>query len=74
MRTKLFESKKLQTLHLPESVALPVTVKEVDIIVVGRSRLITTAGEAWDEWFDATGASDPIPQREQPQHQKREEL
>ncbi|WP_458693826.1 AbrB/MazE/SpoVT family DNA-binding domain-containing protein, partial [Shigella sonnei] len=27
-------------------------VKRVEVIAVGRTRIITPAGETWDEWFD----------------------
>ncbi len=27
-------------------------VKKVEIIAIGRTRIITPAGESWDSWFD----------------------
>ena len=47
-RVKIFRSNKVQTVQLPGGVSFPDTVTEVDIIRLGRSRLITPAGEAWD--------------------------
>jgi antitoxin VapB len=58
---------------LPKAVALPDDVKRVDVIALGRTRIITPAGEAWDSWFDGEGATaDFMADREQPDHQERE--
>ena len=60
---------------MPKAVAFPDTVKRVDIVVVGRSRLLTPAGEAWDTWFDGPGSSeDFMVQRDQPADQERDPL
>ena len=54
-------------------VALPESVKRVDIIPVGRGRLIMPAGEGWDSWFDEEGVTDDfMASREQPADQERE--
>ena len=34
--------------HAPKSSALPDDVKRVDVIAVGRARIIPPAGESWD--------------------------
>lgn len=57
-RVKVFKHNKSQAVRLPKPVSLPDTVKEVDIIRLGRSRLITPAGEAWDSWFEGEGVTD----------------
>ena len=54
-RVKVFKNNKSQAVRLPKPVSLPDTVKEVDIIRLGRSRLIAPAGEAWDSWFEGAG-------------------
>lgn len=60
---------------MPKAVAFPDTVKRVDIVVVGRSRLLTPAGEAWDTWFDDPGGSDDfMAERDQPADQERDPL
>ena len=60
-------------LCLPKDVALPESVKRVDIIPVGRGRLIVPAGEGWDSWFDEEGVTDDfMSSREQPADQERE--
>ena len=73
--TTLFKSNRSQAVRLPKAVELPECVTRVDIIAVGRTRLITPAGEAWDSWFDGPGVSDDfISEREQPADQAREPL
>jgi antitoxin VapB len=48
-------------------------VKRVDVVVVGRTRILTPAGESWDSWFDGEGVSpDFMTAREQPGDQERE--
>ncbi|EMX4233999.1 toxin-antitoxin system antitoxin VapB, partial [Salmonella enterica] len=51
----------------------PENVKRVEVIAVGRTRIITPAGESWDEWFDGNNVSaDFMDNREQPSVQERE--
>lgn len=72
-RTKIFVSKRGQTVRLPKAVQFPESVREVEIVVVGLKRIITPAGKAWDEWFDAPGVSDDfMSTREQPAEVQRE--
>jgi len=74
-RASVFKSNKSQAVRLPKPVSLPETVKQVDIIPLGRARLIVPAGEAWDSWFDGDGVSeDFMNDREQPVDQERENL
>ncbi|HHW7319081.1 TPA: type II toxin-antitoxin system VapB family antitoxin, partial [Escherichia coli] len=62
-----------QAVRLPKAVALPEDVKKVDVIAVGRTRIITPAGESWDSWFDGDGvSSDFMNDREQPAVQERD--
>jgi antitoxin VapB len=50
-------------------------VKRVDVIAVGRTRIIAPAGEAWDSWFDGKKVSDDfMVTRDQPADQARESL
>ena len=72
-RAGVFKSNQSQAVRLPKAVALPETVKQVDIVTLGRSRLIAPAGEAWDSWFDGEGVTDDfMDDREQPVNQERE--
>lgn len=68
----VFQSNRSQAIRLPNAVALPEGVKRVDIVALGRTRVITPAGESWDSWFDGKGVTtDFIAQREQPADQER---
>ena len=72
-RATVFKNNKSQAIRLPKPVALPDNVKQVDIVVLGRSRLITPAGESWDTWFDGGSVTDDfMNEREQPEEQERE--
>lgn len=74
-QASIFKSNKSQAVRLPKPVALPESVKKVDVIVLGRARLLVPAGEAWDAWFDDAGVSDDfMDEREQPAGQERESL
>jgi len=74
-RSTIFLNNKSQAVRLPKPVALPKSVKKVDIVKVGRARVITPAGESWDAWFDREGVSEEfMPEREQPADQEREFL
>lgn len=57
-RASLFKSNRSQAVRLPKAVAYPESVKQVDIVAIGRARVIAPAGEAWDSWFDDAGVSD----------------
>jgi antitoxin VapB len=72
-QSTLFKSNRSQAVRLPKAVALPEDVKRVDVIAIGRTRIITPAGESWDSWFEGDGVSDDFMcDREQPADQFRE--
>lgn len=74
-KARIFKSNQSQAVRLPKPVALPDSVKQVDIIPLGRARLIVPTGEAWDSWFAAEGVSDDfMDERDQPEDQVRESL
>lgn len=74
-RASVFKSNRSQAIRLPKRVAYPDDVKRVDIVIEGRSRIITPAGESWDTWFDGEGVSqDFMSEREQQAPQERESL
>ena len=74
-QTKLFKSNKTQAVRLPKVVAFDESVTEVEIIAVGNTRIISPAGESWDQWFDGPVTSDDFMiDREQPEDQEREAL
>ncbi|TAM54090.1 MAG: antitoxin [Paraburkholderia sp.] len=69
----VFKSNRSQAVRLPKSVAFPDNVKRVDVVAVGRARILTPAGESWDSWFDGEGVSlDFMSVREQPSDQELE--
>jgi antitoxin VapB len=74
-KSTVFMSSRTQAVRLPKAVALPADVKIVDVIAIGRTRIISPAGESWDSWFSGLGVtSDFMDDREQPQAQERESL
>jgi len=73
MEAAVFKSNKSQAIRLPKAVALPDDVTRVEVVVLGRSRLITPAGESWQSWFDGPSVTaDFMQEREQPAGQERE--
>lgn len=50
-RTGGFKNNQSQAVRLSKAVAFPESVKQVDIVTLGRFRLITPAGEAWDRGY-----------------------
>jgi antitoxin VapB len=75
IRSTLFTSNRSQAVRLPEPVALPQGVRQVEIVKIGRSRLISPAGHSWDAFFDgAEASSDFMRERVQPEAEAREAL
>lgn len=74
-QTTVFKSNRSQAVRLPKEVALPEDVRRVDIVAVGRTRIISPSGESWDSWFEGEDVSDDfMAEREQPAPQEREAL
>ena len=75
-RSTVFKTNRTQAVRLPKSVAFPDEVREVEIITLGHSRLITPAGRRWDEFFfnEPFVSEDFIEEREQPAAEDREQL
>lgn len=73
INTTIFKSNQTQAVRLPKAVALPESVKRVEIVAIGNTRIITPAGGSWDYWFDGLGVSDDfMSDRDQPADQHRE--
>ena len=71
----IFMSRGSQAMRLPNAVAFPDTVRKVDVVVLGNSRLLFPADEAWETWFDSPGVSaDFMIERDQPADQERDPL
>jgi antitoxin VapB len=72
-QTTIFMSNRSQAVRLPKAVAMPSDVKRVEIVAIGRTRIITPAGESWDSWFEGDSVTtDFMTDREQPANQERE--
>lgn len=71
----VFQSNRSQAVRLPKAVALPDDVKRVDVVAIGRTRIISPAGESWGSWFDGDGVTaDFMTERGEPANQEREAL
>ncbi|QHF05955.1 MULTISPECIES: type II toxin-antitoxin system VapB family antitoxin [Pseudomonas syringae group] len=71
-QSTVFKRNRSQIVRLPKALALPDDVKRVDVVAVGRTRIISPAGETWNSWFDGDGVSaDFMTEREQPADQLR---
>ena len=69
----VFQINRSQAIRLPKSIAFPSDVKRVDVVALGRMRILVPAGESWEGWFDGKGVSaDFMESREQPPDQNRE--
>ena len=53
----VFKSNRSQAIRLPKSMPFPDDVKQVDVVAIGRARIITPAGESWESWFDGESVS-----------------
>jgi antitoxin VapB len=75
IRSTVFINNRSQAVRLPKPVALPQGVRLVEIVKIGRSRLISPAGHLWDEFFDGPLISnDFMAERQQPAAEVREPL
>ena len=73
IQTKVFKSNQSQAVRLPKSVALPENIKDVQIVAIGNTRLITPVDQSWDLWFDELDVTeDFMACRDQPKAQERE--
>lgn len=62
-QASLFKSNHSQAIRLPKAVAFPDDVKKVEVLVLGKSRLLTPAECVWDDWFNQAPNLD-FPERE----------
>lgn len=72
-KASIFKTNKSQAVRLPKSVALPDDVKRVEVVAVGKTRIITPEGSSWTQWFDSAPVSDDfMTERDQPAEQSRD--
>jgi antitoxin VapB len=72
----VFTSNRSQAVRLPKAVAFPESVHQVDILKIGRSRLIVPQGKRWDDLFQSgpRASEDFLVERKQPAAEDREPL
>ena len=70
----IFMSNRNQAIRLPKAAALPDHIKRVDVVIVGNTRIISPAGDSWDQWFKMSEklTDDCFAAREQPAYQEME--
>lgn len=70
----VFTSNRSQAIRLPKAVAFPDDVHRVDILKIGRSRVIVPQGQRWDDLFQngPRASDDFMDEREQPVPEERE--
>jgi len=75
-RSTVFRSNRSQAVRLPKPVAFPEGVRQVEIIKIGRSRLVSPVGKRWDDLFSngPRASEDFMRERAQPAAEKREPL
>jgi antitoxin VapB len=74
IRSTVFTSNRSQAVRLPKAVAFPTDVHQVEIVRVGRSRVISPQGQRWDDLFESgpRASEDFMSEREQPAVEDRE--
>jgi antitoxin VapB len=75
-RSTVFTSNRSQAVRLPKPVAFPDGVHEVEIVMLGRSRIISPVGQRWDDLFrnGPRASEDFMVERDQPPSEPREPL
>jgi antitoxin VapB len=70
----VFTSNRTQAVRLPKAVAFPDDVRQVDVLKIGRSRVIVPQGKRWDDLFlnGPRVSDDFMSEREQPRPEERE--
>ena len=72
----VFTSNRSQAVRLPKAVAFPDDVHQVDILKIGRSRVIVPQGRRWDDLFQngPRASEEFMAERQQPAAEEREPL
>ena len=72
----VFTTNRSQAVRLPKAVAFPDEVHQVDILKIGRSRVIVPTGGRWDDLFQRgpRATEDFMAEREQPAAEEREPI
>ena len=74
--TTVFLTNRTQAVRLPKEAAFPKSVREVEILKIGNSRVIVPKGRRWDDFFlyGTRVSRDFMREREQPRAEEREPL
>jgi antitoxin VapB len=74
-RSTVFTSNRGQAVRLPEAVAFPEDVRQVDILKIGLSRVIVPQGKRWDDLFQGgpRASRDFMSERQQQPAEDREQ-
>lgn len=72
----IFKTNQTQAVRLPKAVAFPESVKQVEVKVMGNTRILSPVGSSLSDWFEngMTVSDDFMSNRNQPMPQVREEL
>lgn len=75
-RSTVFITNRTQAVRLPKAVAFPDDVRQVEILKIGRGRLIVPQGKRWDDLFESgpRASEDFLSERAQPPAEEREPL
>jgi antitoxin VapB len=75
-RSTVFTNNRTQAVRLPKAVAFPEDVREVEVIKIGNSRVISPIGRRWDDFFlhGPRVSDDFMTERVDPPPQEREPL
>ncbi len=75
-RSTVFKNNRSQAIRLPKPVAFPDSVRQVEIIKVGASRVISPVGKRWEDLFRSgpKASKDFMRERRQPPAEEREPL
>ena len=74
LTANIIKHNQKQAIQLPQDVAFPEYIKQVEVIVVGNTRILTPVGERWRVWAQQPSrlSDDFLNEREQPETQERE--
>jgi len=71
-KASVFRSNRSQAVRLPKDMALPESIRKVEVFRRGHARVIVPADHVWDDFFDDPGVSkDFMAERAQPAPQDR---
>jgi len=75
-RSTVFITNRTQAVRLPNAVAFPDDVRQVEVLKIGHGRLIVPQGRRWDDLFDGgpRASDDFLPERDEPPAEEREPL